>query len=64
MPTTIKGGEYLDLVESASLVGLHPESLRRLVRYGEVKATKLERGLYFTRADLEEAFNIGGDEGQ
>ena len=56
MPLVIRGGEYLDLVEAAALVGLHPESLRRLVRYGEFKALKVERGLYFTKVQLLEAF--------
>ena len=57
MTIAIEGGEYLDLVEAASLVSIHPESLRRLVRYGEVKALKLERGLYFTKVQLLEAFH-------
>ena len=58
MPIQIDKGSYLDLVEGARLVGVHPESLRRLVRYGEVKALKLERGLYFTKESLGEAFDL------
>ncbi len=57
MAIAIKDGEYLDLVEAALIVGLHPESLRRLVRYGKVRALKLERGLYFTAGELEQAFS-------
>ncbi len=53
MPLNIEPGEYLDLVEAASEVGLHPESLRRIVRYGELDAVVIERGLYFRQAEVD-----------
>ena len=37
MPALIVGDSYLDLVEAAHVVGLRPESLRRLVYYGQVR---------------------------
>ena len=52
MPLSIKPGEYLDLVEAAREIGLHPESLRRHVRYGGLSAVNIERGIYFSRVEL------------
>ena len=53
MPLNIEPGEYLDLVEAAREVGMHPESLRRIVRYGELDAIVIERGLYFRQAEVD-----------
>ena len=52
MPLDIEPGVYLDLVEAAREVGLHPESLRRIVRYGEFGAIVIERGLYFRQTEV------------
>lgn len=54
MPLWIEPGEYLDLVEAAGVIGIHPESLRRLVRYGEVAVTTIERGIYFSREAVDQ----------
>jgi|TARA_B100000315_G_C14483295_1_gene543944 hypothetical protein len=53
MPLDIEPGVYLDLVEAAREVGLHPESLRRIVRYGDLRAIVIERGLYFRQTEVE-----------
>ena len=47
-----KDTEFIDLVEAAGILGIHPESLRRLHRYGDLDALKVERGLYFKRDGL------------
>ncbi len=44
--------EFIDLVDAAGILGIHPESLRRLHRYGDLDALKVERGLYFKRDSL------------
>ena len=41
-----------DLIEAARIIERHPESLRRYVRYGDVEGIKIERGVYFTQANL------------
>ena len=47
--------QYLRLEVAARLVGLHPQSLQRLRRYGGAKdGTKLGRILYFTTKDMEQ----------
>ena len=53
MPLNIEPGVYLDLVEAAKEVGLHPESLRRIVRYGHLGAIVIERGLYFRQTEVD-----------
>ena len=47
-----KDAEFIDLVDGASILGIHPETLRRLYRYGNIDALKIERGLYFKRDSL------------
>jgi hypothetical protein len=54
MALLINGTEHLDLVEAARLLKIHPESLRRLARYGDIDALKVERGLYFPKQSLVE----------
>lgn len=44
--------EMLDLFEASQVMGLHPESVRRKYRYGEVDGTRIERGIYFHKPDL------------
>ena len=44
--------EMLDLFEASQVMGLHPESVRRKYRYGQVGGTKIERGIYFQKPDL------------
>ena len=44
--------EMLDLFEASQVMGLHPESVRRKYRYGQVGGTKIERGVYFQKPDL------------
>lgn len=44
--------EFIDLVDAAGILGIHPESLRRLYRYRDLDALKVERGLYFKRDSL------------
>jgi len=49
--------ELIGLVEAAHTLKIHPESLRRYVRYGQVNSIAIERGRYFTEADLEGYIN-------
>ena len=44
--------EMYDLVEAARILSVHPETLRRYVRYNEVDCKKVERGLYFSYEEL------------
>ena len=44
--------ELLDLFEASKVMGLHPESVRRKFRYGEVDGIKIERGIYFKESSL------------
>ena len=47
--------QYLRLEVAARLVGLHPQSLQRLRRYGGATAGfKIGRILFFTAADMAE----------
>jgi|TARA_R110000787_G_scaffold34671_2_gene89710 predicted site-specific integrase-resolvase len=50
--------ELMGLVESAHILKVHPESLRRYVRYGQVNGMAIERGRYFLKSDLEEFSKI------
>jgi excisionase family DNA binding protein len=54
-------GRVLSLVEVGKRLGVHPESVNRWVRAGELKATRLGRGgkLWITPTDLR-AFLKGG----
>jgi len=47
MQIELNGTPHLDLIEAARVLGIHPEHLRRLHRYGDIPGMKLERGLYF-----------------
>ena len=57
--------QYYRLEVAAHLVGLHPQSLQRLRRYGGAMAgTKIGRILFFTAADMAELgypININGE---
>ena len=45
--------ELYDLVEAGRVLGRHPETIRRDVRYGNVsKSYDIERGAYFTQENL------------
>ena len=46
---------WVDLVEAARLLGIHPESLLRRKRYGELPAssyTKVGRSLFFNPGEI------------
>jgi|3_EtaG_2_1085321.scaffolds.fasta_scaffold11540_9 hypothetical protein len=53
--------EYKNLIESATFLGIHPESLRRLARYGEVEPLNIERGLYFNDEQLNALLKTSGE---
>ena len=40
--------EFMNLVEASEVIGMHPESLRRLNRFGDITSLNIERGVYFT----------------
>ncbi len=51
---------YLDLVEAARELGIHPQSLRRLIKQGRVPAT-LFAGKYLIERDKLEMFKSSYD---
>ena len=53
MRIEINGTAHVDLIEAARVLGMHPEHLRRLHRYGDIPGMKLERGLYFPISVIE-----------
>ena len=58
MSISIKGedcghnNELYDLVEAGRVLGRHPETVRRDVRYGNITGNTIERGVYFTQEDI------------
>lgn len=48
------------LAEAAALLSCHPETLRRAVRDGELRAAKLGRGYRISRLDLEAFWSASG----
>ncbi len=52
--------DYLDLVESARILRIHPQSLRRLIKQGKVPAT-LFAGKYLIERDKLEMFKANYD---
>lgn len=57
-PTIASPPGYLDLLQAAALLGIHPHSLRRLLRTGEGPPAQLVHGKYlFERAPLEQFAN-------
>jgi|SRR5579875_302551 len=51
---------YLDLVEAARVLGIHPQSLRRLIKQGKMPAT-LFAGKYLIERDKLEMFKANYD---
>ena len=35
--------EFMNLVEASAVIGMHPESLRRLNRFGDITSLNIER---------------------
>ncbi|MSQ42436.1 MAG: DNA-binding protein [Dehalococcoidia bacterium] len=52
--------DYLDLVEAARELGIHPQSLRRLIKQGRVPAT-LFAGKYLIERDKLDMFKSSYD---
>lgn len=48
-----EGKRLFSTKEAAELLLLHPETVRRFVREGQIKAVKLGRKLHFERGELE-----------
>ena len=46
--------EYMNLFEASQVIGMHPESLRRLNRFGDIESRNIERGVYFTDEQVKE----------
>ena len=42
-----------DLVDASEILSRHPESMRRYVRYGDIPAMRIERGVYFKESDIQ-----------
>ena len=51
---------YLDLVDSALLLGIHPQSLRRLIKQKKIPATMFA-GKYLIERDKLEMFKANYD---
>ena len=51
---------YLDLVEASRVLGIHPQSLRRLIKQGRVPAT-LFAGKYLLERDKLDIFKSSYD---
>jgi excisionase family DNA binding protein len=52
--------EHLDLVEAAQVLGIHPQSLRRLIKLGKMPA-RLFAGKYLIERDKLEMFKANYD---
>ncbi|MEX2236317.1 MAG: helix-turn-helix domain-containing protein [Dehalococcoidia bacterium] len=52
--------EYLDLVDAARVLGIHPQSLRRLIKQKKVPA-RLFAGKYLIQRDKLEMFKSNYD---
>ena len=52
--------QYLDLVEAARELGIHPQSLRRLIKSGKIPA-RLFAGKYLIERDKLEMFKANYD---
>jgi hypothetical protein len=55
MPATTPFDNYLDLVEAARELAIHPQSLRRLIKQKKIPAT-LFAGMYLIERDKREMF--------
>jgi excisionase family DNA binding protein len=52
--------DHLDLVEAAQVLGIHPQSLRRLIKAGKMPA-RLFAGKYMIERDKLEMFKANYD---
>jgi len=54
-------GQLISIAQNQTLLGVHPESVRRWIRAGKLKAAKAGRHLLISRADLKTFWkNMGG----
>ena len=56
----IRFENYIDLIEAAAVLRIHPQSLRRLVKQGKVP-TRLFAGKYLFERDVIETFKANYD---
>ncbi len=54
------GKTTFTLPEAAQLLSCHPETLRRAIRNGDLRAAKLGRGFRISRFDLEAFWTANG----
>lgn len=47
--------EYVDVVEAARVLGIYPESVKRLIRYGKLAAEKVGNK-WFIRRDVLQTY--------
>lgn len=60
MPAITPFDDYLDLVESARELGIHPQSLRRLIKQNKIPA-RMFAGKYLIERDKLEMFKSNYD---
>jgi excisionase family DNA binding protein len=46
--------EYIDAVDASSRLGIHPESVKRLIRQGKIPARKVANKWFIQRDVLEQ----------
>ena len=49
-----KRDEPASVREAADLLGVHPQTIRRLIHEGKLEGIRIERGLFVPRAALDE----------
>lgn len=60
VPDELDRGELLDIRRAASVIGCHPETVRRWVWSGRLAARRDGRRLLFARADVDALAEVRG----
>ena len=60
MTTDSPFADYLDLIDAASEIAIHPQSLRRLVKQGRIPVRKVW-GKYLIKRDVLDIFKANYD---
>jgi excisionase family DNA binding protein len=57
----IAPAQWLDTTGAAAILRIHPKTVGRLARTGELQASRLGRSWRFRQSDLEEFLEAGGE---